>query len=83
MIVKKITTGFVVQTFDTDLECCINQEFVAGDQVDWEDEEGNALLSTSNSTQYVGDTAVALARIHYQPFEMVQNKHYPVPSKKK
>jgi hypothetical protein len=75
MIVKKITTGFVVQTFDTDLECCINQEFVAGDQVDWEDEDGNTLSSV--------DSYSCLKDVPYQPFDMVQNMHYPKPSKKK
>lgn len=83
MIVKKITTGFVVQTYDTDLECCTHQEFVAGDQVDWEDEDGNTLLSLSDSTQYVGDTDLDLEDLPYQPFDMVQNLHYPKPPKKK
>lgn len=69
MRVKKITTGFVVQTYDTDLECCVNQEFVAGDQVDWEDEDGNTINA---------DTSLP-----YQPFNMIQNLHYPKPSKKK
>jgi hypothetical protein len=68
MIVKKITTGFVVQTYDTDLECCINQEFVAGDQVDWEDEYGESIDEVD---------------LPYQPFDMVQNQHYPKPPKKK
>lgn len=34
-IVKKITTGFVIQNYDTDTERFVSQEFVAGDQVDW------------------------------------------------
>lgn len=36
MIVQKITTGFVVQTFDTEQRKFIGQEFVAGDQVEVE-----------------------------------------------
>lgn len=36
MIVQKITTGFVVQTFDTEKRKFIGQEFVAGDQVELE-----------------------------------------------
>lgn len=42
-IVKKITTGFVVQEYDTDTGKFVSQDFVAGDQVDWEDEDGNAI----------------------------------------
>ena len=41
MIVKKITTGFVVQDFDTELGKFIGQEFVAGDDCQYEDALGN------------------------------------------
>jgi len=41
MIVKKITHGFVVQTFDTQLGRFTCQEFVAGDECDYEDSEEN------------------------------------------
>lgn len=40
MSYRKITTGFVIQTFD-DVGDCIEQEFVAGDVVEYEDDEGN------------------------------------------
>jgi len=40
-IVQKITTGFVVQNFDIETGRCVGQEFVAGDQVEWEDNENN------------------------------------------
>lgn len=55
---KKITTGFVIQTFDKDdgVHVCIDQEFVAGDTVDYEDEDGNPIDSWTE----------------YQPFDMVQ-----------
>ena len=43
MIVKKVTYGFVIQEFDTESEQFVSQEFVAGDQVEWEDENGNNL----------------------------------------
>ena len=59
MIVKKITTGFVVQTFDTVTGRCLSQEFVAGDQVEFEDQGGNIL-------DVVGDDLDDL----YEPFEM-------------
>ena len=42
MKVKKITTGFVIQEYDVDAKEWISQEFVAGDQVEWEDENGEA-----------------------------------------
>ena len=45
MRINKITTGFVVQVFDTDLGRFISQEFVAGDQVDYEDEDGDPVDS--------------------------------------
>jgi hypothetical protein len=54
---KKITTGFVVQEYNDD-GICTGQEFVAGDQVDWEDDDGNSIDCPGNDT--------------YQPFEMVQ-----------
>lgn len=64
MIVKKITTGFVIQNYDTDTERFVSQEFVAGDQVDWEDEDGQSL----NPEEFVvkGD-----GTFPYLPFDMV------------
>ena len=43
MIVNKITTGYVIQKFDTETNKFISQEFIAGDEVDFEDEQGNAV----------------------------------------
>lgn len=43
MVIKKITIGFVIQEYDTETRGIRSQEFIAGDQVDFEDEEGNAL----------------------------------------
>lgn len=59
MIVKKITTGFVIQEYDTETEKFVSQEFVAGDQVEYEDEEGNPVDDLT-------------ASIPYLSFEMVQ-----------
>lgn len=53
---RKITVGWVIQTYD-DSGNCIAQEFVAGDQVDWENEEGEFL-----------PTPV----YNYQSFDMIQ-----------
>lgn len=56
---KKITIGFVVQTYDGNK--CVSQEFVAGDQIDYEDMVGkNIEIDTTNE--------------QYQPFDMVQPK---------
>jgi len=41
MLISKITIGFVTQVFDTEKQRWISQEFVAGDQVDFEDDNGN------------------------------------------
>ena len=41
---SKITVGFVVQSFEKDTDgkfVCVSQEFIAGDQVDYEDMSGN------------------------------------------
>lgn len=57
MTKKKITTGFVIQTFD-DNNKCIKQEFTAGDPVEWEDENGLPIDCPEND--------------EYQPYDMVQ-----------
>jgi len=59
-MLKKITTGFVIQDFDEKTGKCISQEFVAGDQVDWEDEDGEAIVSPDGEG------------FDYFPFDMVQ-----------
>jgi hypothetical protein len=43
MIIKKITPGFVTQTFDTTSMEYVSQNFIAGDQVDYENEKGTPL----------------------------------------
>jgi hypothetical protein len=58
MLVKKITTGFVIQAYDTETRKYTGQEFIAGDQVDWEDEYGEKLVECSTK--------------EYLPFNMVQ-----------
>lgn len=62
MKIKKITTGFVIQTFDTEKQEFIEQEFVAGDTVDVEDETGNP----------IEDQEITGIDEKYLPFEMVQ-----------
>jgi hypothetical protein len=62
MIVHKITTGFVVQTFDTETGKYTEQEFVAGDEVDYENEDGESL----------DQSEVMPTPEPYLPFEMRQ-----------
>ena len=73
MIIKKITFGFVVQTFDTELSKpqlysmgsigrCISQEFVAGDQVEYEGLDGSVIE---------GDAFDPMT-LSYHPFNMEQ-----------
>ena len=43
---NKITVGFVIQAFEKSADgefICTTQEFVAGDQVDYEDPNGNPI----------------------------------------
>ena len=57
MLRNKITDGFVIQSYDEDGNC-VAQEFIAGDPVDWENEDGNPIV---------------IAPEHeYYPFHMVQ-----------
>ena len=64
MIIQKITTGFVIQNFDTDAQNFTSQEFVAGDQVDFEI-DGDAIDSIEFEDKLVDHSG-------YLPFEMVQ-----------
>jgi len=41
MIVSKVTTGFVTQRFDTSTQEWLDQQFIAGDECEYEDWEGN------------------------------------------
>lgn len=63
MIIQKITTGFVVQKYDTETQRFVEQFFDAGDQCDYEDEDGNTVDS---SLLEVDGQEV------YLPYEMVQ-----------
>lgn len=56
--IRKHTVGWVTQTFDEETGELVEQEFCAGDQVDWEDEDGNPVDAPKNAK--------------YQPFDMVQ-----------
>jgi hypothetical protein len=63
MILNKTTTGFVVQKFDSETGRCLSQEFVAGDQVEWEDQAGNTVEDGQYGIDFEG---------LYFPLEMKQ-----------
>jgi hypothetical protein len=50
----KITTGFVAQAYEKNSAgefVCTSQEFVAGEQVDYEDANGNSISSPDHRYQ--------------------------------
>ncbi len=59
MKTRKTTVGFVVQVYDTKTGRCIEQDFIAGDQVDYEDEHGEPIEWQEQPEAY-------------QPFDMIQ-----------
>ena len=64
MAYQKITTGFVIQTFDDD-GWCMAQEFVAGDDVAYCTVSGDTL--DENDTFLAGD--------EYCSFDMIQPEY--------
>ena len=63
MLIKKIITGFVIQELDTDKHAFVSQEFIAGDQIDYEDRNGQSV----EPSRFIVDGQEA-----YLPFEMIQ-----------
>lgn len=53
---NKITVGFVIQTYEDGI--CVEQEFFAGDQVDYENRHGDPIVPPANE--------------QYFPFDMTQ-----------
>ena len=59
----KITIGFVVQTFEKntcDKFICTGQEFIAGDQVDYEDAAGNSINPPAHEYQQFNMTLISI-----------------------
>ena len=69
-VVKKITAGFTVQQWDTEKKRWIDQEFIAGDDVTWEDEDGEILDGLPQDAD---------GREPYLAFHMVQPETNPGP----
>jgi hypothetical protein len=61
MIINKITAGYVVQKYNTETGKCESQEFVAGDECEYETEDGNYFDVDASETE-----------LEYQPYEMIQ-----------
>jgi hypothetical protein len=61
MLFKKFTTGVVEQTFN-DAGECIEQKFMAGDEVEYETEDGDPINMMD----------MPLGGNEYCPFDMVQ-----------
>jgi hypothetical protein len=70
MLINKITTGFVIQTFDTEKRQYISQNFVAGDQVDYESTDGQTPIEDGfmESVNFGPDAE----KEPYLPFDMLQ-----------
>ena len=62
MFVRKITTGFVTQLFDTETGKWVAQDFTCGDECTYEDNMGNT----------VDPSEVLPTPEPYLPFDMVQ-----------
>ena len=69
MELRKITVGYVIQTFDTEKKCWVDQEFKASDDVTQEDDKGDAL------TTIQVEEKIGLNAIPYLSFMMVEPKH--------
>jgi hypothetical protein len=60
MIINKITVGFVIQKFDDETGKFISQEFIAGDEVTYEDAEYGEEVNSKKAEKA------------YFPFDMIQ-----------
>ena len=71
----KITVGFVTQSYKKTTAgkfICTGQEFVAGDQVDFEDSEGNAITECEHDYQPFNMTLLSKGKIVYCIKEMLE-----------
>ena len=84
MLVRKITTGFVVQTFDTGAGRFTAQEFIAGEQCDYENEQGepvdSELLTVKKRGKEKTGRKKTVKEEAYLPFEMKQPNELGYPA---
>ena len=76
MIINKITHGFVIQQFDTDKGRYVEQEFIAGDPVEYETTRVNGGGEfVDDSGNILGDVSSSMPHPEpYLSFHMVQPK---------
>jgi len=72
MKINKTTTGFVIQTYDTDQKKWIGQEFVAGDQVEYE--QAGTWQSLAPAEIWPGSTEPYLPFLMRQPDEIAREQ---------
>tara|TARA_Y100000034_G_scaffold1017_1_gene1273 strand:+ start:2946 stop:3182 length:237 start_codon:yes stop_codon:yes gene_type:complete len=74
MLIYKITTGFVTQTFDTEKKKFVSQEFTAGDECVYETEHENENGEFTDENGEVWDSPSLLMGTPepYLPYHMVQ-----------
>ena len=79
MLINKITTGFVIQQWDTEKHQWVSQEFVAGDECVYENRAGETENDKGEPYQ---DMLVdpADGAEPYLPYDMVQPQAPVVPS---
>lgn len=72
MLIRKITHGFVIQVFDTETSNWLSQEFVAGDQVEYENANTNEPCDLEDANYFNKDGDPEALGESYLPFDMVQ-----------
>jgi len=60
-MLKKVTTGFVIQDFDEKTGKCVSQKFIAGNIVNWGNDSGDWGIDHPSDEKF-----------EYFPFDMVQ-----------
>jgi hypothetical protein len=73
MKINKTTTGFVIQTWDTDLRNWTGQEFVAGDQCEYEQAETFQTLTPADI--WPNSPEPYLPFLMRQPNEIARDQH--------
>lgn len=69
MIINKITTGFVIQVFDTEKQVYISQNFIAAAEVNYENTQGETIPDIDMAEVNFGPLSGGEP---YLPFDMAQ-----------
>jgi hypothetical protein len=73
MKINKTTTGFVIQTWDTDLRKWTGQEFVAGDQCEYE--QAGTFQTLTPAEIWPNSPEPYLPFLMRQPNEIAREQH--------